>query len=411
MYTDSGPDQLRKEMNFEEKLALRSETPGCETLNYFDNAGSALVANSVIDTIHQSLLEEQRVGAYFFEEGIQDRVQLLKIKLAQLIGAVGPNEIALVDSASRAWSLVLSSIPFQPGDKLVTSPFEYGANLATFEALRRRFGVEIQILPMTLDGEYDIDVVAEVFQQNIRLLALTLCPSSNGIVLDVAPICRVARESGALTLIDACQAVGQMPIDVASLSCDFLTATGRKFLRGPRGTGFLYARGEAVSKLPPIIGDHCTWHWQGNHYEPQGGASQFELWEKSVVNVLGLLEAVNALQTLTIERVEQEIQRLALMLREKLSEIDGLKIADRGIRHSGIVTFSVNKAVDWPHLKAKLREQRQVIGISNVHGAPTLMTALQDEILGRISPHVYNTEQEIDELVEMLAKVLLTSGK
>ncbi len=276
--------------------------------------------------------------------------------VATLVGAAR-DEIALVENATRAWDAVFYAIAssFGPGDRILTSRAEYASNVIACIQVARRTGAVVEVVPDDEHGQLSVDALRAMVDDRVRLIAISWIPTQGGLVNPAAAVGAVAREAGVPYLLDACQAAGQLPIDVAALGCDFLSATGRKYLRGPRGTGLLYVRRDRIADLePPFLDVHAA-QWVGEHdIVIRADARRFESWEHSVANRLGLGAAVDYALAIGIDEIAVRVTELASDLRTMLAAIPKLTLHDLGVEQCGIVTFTID-GVDPYALAARLR--------------------------------------------------------
>lgn len=241
---------------------LRGETPGCAEVVHFNNAGASLQPRPVLDTIRAHLDAEALMGGYEAADAAMDRLTGVYDSVARLIGA-GPDEIAITENSTRAWDTAFYGMRFRPGERVLTSSSEYGSNAIAFLHAARDRGIKVEVLPDDEHGQVSLDALAATLDDDVRLVAVNHVPTHDGLVNPVAEIGRLTRASGALFLVDACQSVGQLAVDVNEIGCDFLSATGRKFLRGPRGMGFLYVRRAALEAIAPTFLDDRGAEWTG----------------------------------------------------------------------------------------------------------------------------------------------------
>src|SRR5690606_1687108 len=244
----------------EQVRRLREDTPGCREVIHFNNAGAALMPRPVIDATVDHLKLESRIGGYEAADAAEEFIEGAYDAVARLIGAER-DEIAIVENATRAWDMAFYSIPFKPGDRILTSMAEYASNVISFLQVARRSGVTVEVVPNDEHGQMSVAALREMMDDRVRLIAVSHIPTNGGLIQPVAEIGKVAREAGVFYLVDACQSVGQVPIDVRAIGCDMLSATSRKYLRGPRGVGFLYVRREIVEQIEPVFLDlhAATW--------------------------------------------------------------------------------------------------------------------------------------------------------
>ncbi|MFF0292568.1 aminotransferase class V-fold PLP-dependent enzyme [Kitasatospora sp. NPDC004614] len=384
---------------------LRARTPGCTETAFFDNAGAALRTEHVTNTVIDHLTLESRLGGYAAAEQEDDRVEAVYTSVARLLNA-RPEEIALVDSATRAWDMAFYSIAFRPGDRILTSRSEYPSNGLGYLQAKQRFGVSVEPIPDDKHGQVDLDALAEMLDQGgVRLVAVNHVPTYNGLVQPAAEIGALARRAGALYLLDACQSAGQLPLDVREIGCHLLSAAGRKYLRGPRGTGFLYVDREVVTTLEPPVLDLRAATWTGpDRYQIRPDARRFESWERGVADLLGLGAAVDEALELGIGPIRERIDTLAEQLRAGLSALDGVRVHDRGQVRSGLVTFTKDGR-DTQHLVDGLRAAGVITLLSRPSAAKFDTHPEKPTEVVRASVHYYNTDAEIGRLLDGVAQL------
>lgn len=386
-------------------MQARRETPGCEQVLHFNNAGAALMPHAVLSAVHQHLQREALMGAYEAAEAMHEALEQVYDCIAELIGAQR-DEIALVENATRAWDMAFYAIPFQAGDRILTSTAEYGSNYLAFLQMAERTGVRIEAIPNDEHGQISIAALRAAIDERVKLIALTHVPTNGGLVNPATEVGQVAREADALYLLDACQSVGQMPIDVEAIGCDLLAATGRKYLRGPRGTGFLYVRRAVLDRLQPPFIDMQAATWTApNAFTWRGDARKFENWESFVAGRLGLGVAAAYALSWGLGEIDARITHLAERLRNELQALPGLTVQDLGERRCGIVSFTV-AGHDADALKQALRQKRINVSVSRMTSTRLDMEARQLEKLVRASVHYYNTDDEIDRFVAAMRTVL-----
>lgn len=386
-------------------LRLREDTRGCEGVVHLNNAGAALPPGVVVDTMVDHLRREEQVGPYEAHDEAADRIAAVAHSAARLIGARA-DQIALMDSATTAWDRAFSAIAFtrqfNAGDRILVSAAEYASNVLPIMQVAMTSGARIEFIPDDGDGAVDVAAFERLLDSDVALVAITHCPSQNGLVNDVAGIGALLEDSDAWYLVDACQSVGQLPVDVADIGADFLSATGRKFLRGPRGTGFLYASDRALDELEPFPVDLHSATWLGDDYEVQGSARRFEYWEQSYAGLLGLGAAIDYALDLGIDAIAERIADLAGHARGALADIPGVTVRDRGRARSGIVTLT-HERIPAPELVSRIRGTGVNVSLSTPNYSRVDFVAHGIDGLVRVSPHVYNTLDEVDRLVASIA--------
>lgn len=384
--------------------AVRRQTRGVAGVIHLNNAGSSLVPGPVMDTVVGHLRREEQIGGYEAAEEAAGRLEGVYSSVARLIGA-RPNEIALAESGSRAWAMAVYSFPFVPRTRLLIGRTEYAGNVVALRQLARRNDLEIVVLDDDAHGQVDVEhLQRELERGNVAMVALTHVPMANGLINPAAEVGRRCRAAGVMFVLDACQSVGQMPLDVQSLGCDVLAGTGRKFLRGPRGTAFLYVRASVLERLEPVMLDgHSAVPTGDGGFEVRDDARRFETWEASGAGRLGLGRAVDYALALGLDAVQERVVGLAEQLRVGLAAVPAVTVHDRGISRCGIVTFSV-RGSDARIIRSRLAEHRINVSVAPLPSAQIDSAPPQqgENPVVRASVHYYNTETEIQRLVGFL---------
>jgi selenocysteine lyase/cysteine desulfurase len=385
-------------------VRLRADTAGCEQSTFFNNAGASLPPRAVVARVIEHLWLEERVGAYEAADLVSSELEGLYDSVARLLGCA-PEEVALQENATRAWEMAFYSLRFAPGDRIVTAANEYASNYIAFLQVARRTGAEICVVESDQAGEVDLEALERLLDDRVKLIALTHVPTNGGLVQPAARVGEMARRAGIPFLLDACQSVGQMRMDVNVLGCDMLCATGRKYLRGPRGTGFLYVRSAMLAQMEPPLLDLRAATWvEKDKFEIRADARKFETWESSAALRLGLGVAIEYALALGLERIERRVQYLAALLRERLAEVEGVTVWDLGRVRCGIVTFthqlhSAGEVMQWL--------QANGIAVRTIVRSSTRIDMEQRGLneLVRASVHYYNTEAEVERLCAVLRAI------
>jgi cysteine desulfurase/selenocysteine lyase len=401
VYKDSKAKEI---MPFDLERARR-ETPGCEQVLHFNNAGASLMPRAVLDAVMAHLQLEARVGGYEAADQARDAIRHVYDAVAELIDC-SPEEVAITENATRAWDMAFYSIPFQPGDRILTAMAEYGSNYIAYLHIAKKTGAVVEAIPSDAAGQLSLDALQNTLDERVKLIAVTHVPTNGGLVNPVAEVGKIARKHSILYLVDACQSVGQMPIDVEQIGCDILSATGRKYLRGPRGTGFLYVRNTVLERLEPPFLDMDAAIWTAkDRYEMQPGMRRFETFEANFAARIGLGVAIDYALQWDMTTIWRRIKTLAYTLRTRLSTLPGVIVRDRGATQGGIVTFTVEDK-DPQDIKAALSQQHINVTVTPRRATLLDMDARGLESMVRASVHYYNSEEEIERFCKAIESLL-----
>lgn len=380
---------------------LRAETPGCAHVLHLNAAGSSLPSKRTLDATLDHLRLEAEIGGYEAADRARDTLNGLYPSVARLIGAEA-EEIAYVENATRAWDLAFYSLDFQPGDRILTCVSEYSSNYISYLQVAKKTGAEIVVVPDDRHGQIDLAALERAIDRRTKLVSISHIPTQGGLVQPAEAVGKIVNDAGVLYLLDACQSVGMMPIDVKRLGCDFLSATGRKYMRGPRGTGFLYARRRSTSQIEPIFLDNHAARWtDDNTYTVIDDAKRFENWERYFAGVIGLKVAADQANELGMDAVWAHLRALADGLRGRLAKVSGVTLTDLGLTKGAIVTFAV-EGIDHTSLKMSLRAQAINVSVSTQFSSRLDLKGRGLKDVVRASVHVYNTEEELDRFVAAL---------
>lgn len=373
---------------------LRADTPACAKLIHFNNAGSSLMPLPAYRAMTEHLALEQEIGGYEAAAQAQPALDDFYAAFAELLNCEA-GEIAYVENATRAWDMAFYSLPLKEGDRILTAEAEYVSNFLGFLHQARRRGLQIDVAPSDSSGQIDLHALERLITPRTRLIAITHIPTQGGLVNPAEAVGAIARRHGITYLLDACQSAGQMQLDVQKIGCQLLSGTGRKFLRGPRGTGFLYVSKDIIEQLDPPFIDLGSANWTGTHsYEILPDARRFENWESFVAGRVGLRAAVRYALDLGLDKIQARVRMLADRLRAELAALPGVMVHDLGTEKSGIVTF--DKADEAPReLQARLRAANINVSVSSRSSAQLDFGRRGLSQLVRASLHCFNTEGEI----------------
>jgi cysteine desulfurase/selenocysteine lyase len=386
---------------------LRAETPACERVLHFNNAGASLSPAPVLEAQLEHLRLEAQIGGYEAADRAAPACERAYAAVAELLRA-RPDEIAVVENATRAFDMAFYAFPFHEGDRILASEVEYASNYLAFLQVARRTGARVEVVASEDDGTISIPALRAALTRDdrARLVALTHVPTNGGLVNPAAEVGRACREAGVPFLLDACQSAGQMPLDVEALGCDVLSATARKFLRGPRGVGFLYVRRSLLERLePPFVDLHAATWTARDRYELRPDARRFENWEGNVAAKIGLGVAVDYALRLGLAAIRDRVRALAELLREGLAMLPGVTVRDQGGEKCAIVTFDAQTR-RAPEIRDALRGRSINVSVTTVTSTRLDMESRGLEDMVRASVHCYNTEEEVERFCRELATFL-----
>ncbi len=381
---------------------LRRDTPAADVRIHFNNAGSSLMPAPVFDVLTRYLADERDLGGYEAEAANAGVLARYYSAFAELL-RVQPDEIAYVENATRAWDMAVYGLKLGEGDEVPLHASEYSSNYMAFLQIARRTGMRIVLVPSDGSGQIDVAALARLVTSRTRVVAVTHVPTQGGLVNPVAEVGRVARAHGLIYVLDACQSAGQIDLNVPEIGCDVLSGTGRKFLRGPRGTGFLYVSRRVMPLIePPFVDMHAA-RWTGREaYEFLPDARRFENFESFLGGRAALAAAVDYALAIGLPVIEARVQGLAAALRAALAEVPGVTVTDLGAVKSGICTFIV-AGKPAAEVAAGLAARGINVSVSSVALIDFEERGL--EALVRASVHYFNTEEEVARMVAAVADV------
>lgn len=393
-----------------ELVRLREDTPSCKDCMHFDNAGASVMPTPVYNRLLSHLDKERQIGGYAAARECVEELEGFHRSVAALLNTDAGN-IAFMDNSTRAWGTAFNALDFAAGDKILTCRAEYISNYLAFEQARKKYGVDIEILADDSFGQVDVRALAAALDDSVKLVNICHAPTSNGLINPAAEIGKLLTSHPAYYFLDACQTVGQYPLDVEVIGCDVLSATGRKFLRGPRGTGVLYVRDTVLTSLEPMFIDIRGVNWiQGSQFELKNNAQRFEIWENPVASRLALKTAVDYALEIGMENIRARVNYLAELLRDCLGGLTDVAILDRGEQQSGIVAFTA-EALDAVALRDALATYSIYTTAQDFEDAPLDFEPAAVSSMLRASVHYFNTEDEIKRFVQVVEELLPNARK
>jgi selenocysteine lyase/cysteine desulfurase len=397
----------------EEILIFRNNTEGCKNVIHLNNAGSGLMPNIVTKAQLDHIKLESEIGGYEAAALMAAEIQNFYKQCAQLFNCK-PTNIAFTASATDAYTRALSSIPFKAGDIILTDNDDFVSNQIQFLSLQKRLGVKIIRINNAIIGGVDLNDLEEKLKKyQPRLLAITHIPTNSGLVQPVLEIAKIyenyiqQHSDKTWYILDACQSTGQMKLDVTDLKCDFLSITCRKFLRGPRGTGALFISDKALEAgLEPMFIDMRGAEWkQKDEYQQQATAIRFEDWEFAYSTVLGTASAIEYCLNIGEARIWEQIKFLSSNLRYQLSQIDRVKVLDKGPEVCGLVTFHVQGSEPRYIVNELLKRKINVVPSFRAFGIIDFDEKGVEWAI-RSSPHYYNTMEELDLFIQSIKEII-----
>jgi cysteine desulfurase/selenocysteine lyase len=386
-------------------LRFRLDTPGTQQVIHFNNAGSSLPPEVVRQAVNDYNNEEMTLGGYETNQKYLPQLEATYDSIATLLKA-NRDEIALVENATVAWNAAFQAIDWKDGDVIIATRADYASNYLAYLHLKRKYDLEIKVMPTLPTGDPDLNAFDHMIDSKVKLVSVTHMPTNGGLTVDAEAIGAITKKHGVLYLLDACQSAGQYPLDVQKIGCDMLSATGRKYLRAPRGTGFLYVRKSVLPKLAPYWVDLHSAEWTGaDSYQIRTDARKFESWEGSRANTMGLKAAIDYALAIGIENIWPRVQHLANKLRHEMEKLPHVLVHDIGDLKSGLVSFTV-KGKSAQEVKTFLHQHAINVSWNGVSNTYLDMTSRDLKEVVRASVHYYNTEEEIYRFIEVLGKIM-----
>jgi len=387
--------------------AERAATPGCTVVAHLDNAGSSLPTAATIAATVEHLRLEASIGGYEAAAAVESRLDAVRASAATLLGA-GRHEVAITGSDTQSWTKALWGFLLGGGiarhQRVLVDRITYNSHYLGLLQVASLVGCRVDVVASRDDGALDLGALDdELARGDVALVSATHVGTHRGLVNPVEEVGDACRRAGVAWFLDACQSLGQIPLDVSRLGCAVLTATGRKWLRGPRGTGLLYVEAAVAERSRPPGIDGTSAHWvDATRYELAPGARRFEEFEVPYAAQLGLGVALDHVLALGVDAVADAVAAHAQHLCTGLSGIDGVQLTDVGGPRCGIVSFE-KAGVPPERIKQAATAAGMNVGISAAPWARLDMDAAGQESVVRASPHYYNTVDELDRLLDIVA--------
>jgi len=390
-------------MNIEK---IRQETPNCQDKIFLNSAGSSLTPQHIVAKVKEYLDEEEKIGGYKLADLRVAEIEQFYEAIAKLIGCQAHN-IAFAHDATDAYIKALSSIRFQPNDVIITSNDDYASSQIQYLSLQQRYHIQIVRINNLENGDLDVEHFKElVAKHRPKLVTLAHIPTNSGLIQNVRAIGEICAKENILFLLDACQSVGQLALDVKKIKCDFLSATGRKFLRGPRGTGFLYVSDKVLKGgYAPLFIDGYGATWTGiKDFKMEASAKRFQTWEASYALVIGLKEAAKYANAIGMQNIQDYNEKLMHRLRTNLSSVKGIRMYDKGSKTGNLLTFrKAGKSLE--DTKNYLDQHTVFYSVSTVEWGVIDFGIKGVDWVIRFSPHYFNTIEEMDKVSEILERL------
>lgn len=383
----------------------RAETRACGDVVHFNNAGSSLMPAPVADYLRGFIDKEEMLGGYETADAEAEALDNFYGACGRLLNC-GADEIAYAANATRAWDMAFYGMTFKAGDRILTTMSEYGSNVIAYNHQVQKTGAELVFVPDDEYGQIDIQALENLVDEKTRLISISLIPTGGGLVNPAAAVGKIANQAGVPYLLDACQAVGHIPLDVEAIGCDMLSGTGRKYLRGPRATGMLYIKQSMMEQIaPPFLDQHSADLITPTEYKLLADAKRYENWEQYFGGKAGLGVAIDYAMEFGLPEIQQRIYSLADSLRSKLAEIDSVTLTDLGKEKCGIVTFTATQK-NCSEIKKGLAARQINVTVSDGSGSLVSFQPRGLTEVMRASVHYFNTEQEVDYFIDTLKQVL-----
>lgn len=378
--------------------------------HYLNNAGAGELSNITLNAMIDYYQYEQKVGAYQAAKDKKDIIDMFYTNVAKLINADDVGEIAFVDNASRGWNLAIRGIELSKNDVIVTLSTEFGTNLITIYDHAMKSGASVRVIPCTDKGKVDIQLLEKVLSEyrGVKVIAISHAVAHGSIVNPVEQIGVLARKYGALYIVDACQSVGQITVDVKEIDCDVLVASGRKWLCGPRGTGFMYIRNKTnirptqldLASADLILNDD----YSVTGVKIRQDAKRFEIWERNIASQIGLATAIDIILNVGLDEISRKIKCFSTEIRNAISKNPKLILIGSEESSSGIVGFITKKSDVEKSILDSFVKNGLTISTMSDWDCPLDFPKNGVKTIFRLSPHYYTNI----ETIELARKIILS---
>ena len=377
-------------------------------MKYFNNAGAGLMSENTFNSVIQHLNDERIMGAIRAANNKKSETEDFYSVAAKMLNA-DRSEIAFIDSASRGWNLITYGMAVDETSTIITLESEYGTNLLTIRDIVDKTGCELVLIQCDIQGHFSMEDVEEALKKPNPILAVSHVAAQGSIINPVEELGNLAEKYSALYIVDGCQAVGQIPVDVKSIKCHAYMTAGRKWLRGPRGTGILYVKRDKRLRTPIVDLASADLVFDENHkavgLKIRSDARQYELWEKSIANVLGLRNAIYEYLDFGMEKASLIISRKANQIRKAINSNDNLQLVGDVISLSGTSAFYLTNPKKEDYVKMLFEQAGFIISYVCDWDCPVFFPQNGANYIFRISIHYYTDQEDIDEICELIKHI------
>lgn len=376
---------------------------------YLNTAGAGKMPHTAIQTIKDYLDYETKLGGYTAADNSTERIADFYTQASTLINAKSSDKIAFTDCASRSWNIALQSAPLKDDATIITLSSEFGTNLISIYNYARKIRAKVELIECETDGSFSLADLESKIPDSNTLIALSHAAAQGSIINPVGEISKIARKTGAIYLVDGCQAVGNIPVNVQEINCDAYTATGRKWLCGPRGTGFLYIGYTKFCTDHLDLGAaELTFDTSGsvNGVKLSPDARHFEMWERSIANMLGFTEAIREQLKLTPTSISKKISNLSDGIRKVITKNSKLQILGKKESSSGISGFYVKDKTQEISAIQRFSTANINLAVMSSSNCPAFIRKeLDNKLIFRISPAYNTSPAAIEKVKEVIAEL------